>query len=198
LRLLRSVARGDLPRNDKKESVKDVIASPALCETKRGAWQSQVEEFLTDRYMSRRLFRLKKLTPQALCALDTFMRRAALSHQLRVRKRGNAVDLSSQNYSVRAISRALKVTERSVWTWLHKYEQQGVAGLLDRPRHVSLAPDQITELMRLRYPSAPKIFKKARAWSYPKLTRWLKEKWGINLSPERLGQIIRLRMRTGN
>ena len=59
-----------------------------------------------------------------------------LSHQAigRVALRAQMVLLSARGFSVPQIAAIHECGEDVVRTWLHRYEQQGVAGLEDEPR----------------------------------------------------------------
>lgn len=150
--------------------------------------------------MSRSHFHLKPLSEQATKDLASFMGQTARQRQVRVRKRGSAVHWSARGLTVQQISRNLGVTEQSVWRWLHNFQRSGVNGLLDPVPRSALTPDQMVEITRLRFPMhkskrTGKLRVQENKISYRKIAAWIKSKWGVSLSYERVRQIIRKNLR---
>lgn len=150
--------------------------------------------------MSRSHFHLEPLSEQASKALASFMGQTARQRQVRVRKRGNAVYWSARGLTVQEISRDLGVTEQSVWRWLHNFQRLGVTGLLDPPPRGVLTPDQVAEITRLKFPMhqskrTGKLRVQENKISYRQITAWIKSRWGVALSHERVRQIIRKNLR---
>ncbi|MBI1880686.1 MAG: helix-turn-helix domain-containing protein [Chloroflexi bacterium] len=52
----------------------------------------------------------------------------------RVSERIHFVLLSSRGYSAPKIAEVFAYDEETVWTWLNRYQQDGLVSLLDRPR----------------------------------------------------------------
>lgn len=75
--------------------------------------------------------RFLSLKPAQLAELDSMMQ--SKSCDKRTFRRVQSVKLNALGYSIRQISDLLGVHYNSVYNWLTRYEQAGVAGLQDRP-----------------------------------------------------------------
>lgn len=135
------------------------------------------------------------LNRRELAELNSFMEAMLRQRprKFKARRRAQAIWWSHQGWTVQKISRHYGLAESTVWLWLSRYRQQGVAGLLSKPwrRPQRLNPRRIKELFKVWRKSPATVGLKARPWTYPLLARWVKKKWGIRLSDKRLGQIIR-------
>ena len=113
--------------------------------------------------------------------------------KLHARLRANALWNSSElGWTVEQIARNLNRSTRIIYSWLRQYKKKGIAGLYDKQKHRSLTREQIKEMMRVSCWADVKNFK--LRWSFRKIADWVKEKWGIKLSPERIRQMIRNRL----
>lgn len=148
--------------------------------------------------MPKRPFFLK-LDRSEIAKLHDFMSRMAGKRNWRARRRGSAVWWSHQSRRVREIAQTLSCSTRSVYTWLNRFREKGIAGLSDPPRPVKLKPDQVNQLVEVSHWSALGNKKRREEyrmrWSFHKITRWIKDQWGINLSPERVRQIVWQKLR---
>ena len=133
-----------------------------------------------------------KLSPSELTALDDFMQQMILRHKFRVRLRGNAIWMSSEQHkTVEQIARLLHKSKRSVYSWLKRYKEKGIDGLKDDDS--KLTREQISRMMEISHRSKPirRGWERKIRWSYRRIAGWVKEQWGITISHERLRQIIR-------
>ena len=146
--------------------------------------------------MARSHFKLQPLSPAGRSTLEAFLQQTARKSQVRLRKRGNAIWLASQGQTVQKISRVLGVSERSIWNWLHNYQQKGMAGIMDQPVRHKLTQEQIGQLIKLRYPFLPKNYREDKSWSYRRLSEWVRENWQVVISSQRLVQIMHQWCRT--
>ncbi|MBI4833663.1 MAG: helix-turn-helix domain-containing protein [Planctomycetes bacterium] len=125
-----------------------------------------------------------------ITTLEHFMKKA----DFRTRKRAQAVWLSHNMKTVEQISKELNCSEKAVYTWLMKYKKYGIKSLSARDRKKKLAPEQLDELISLSgwsfIHSKGKSKQWEARWSFKKMSLWIKDKWGITLSPERVRQII--------
>ena len=85
---------------------------------------------------------VKKLTPDEIITLNEMHK----NHPLHLtRKRSHAILLSAEDYSVPMICSIYNVCRQTVSTWLSKWEEQGLVGLVDLPgrgRHSILTEEQ--------------------------------------------------------
>jgi len=138
---------------------------------------------------------IKNLTGEDKAQIRSFIKDAIKLSKRRYVKRGKAILLANQGKTIKQISTELDVCAQSVWNWLTKYRESGLDGLndLEHPPHPPgrLNPEQIDKIVTMRYPGYPKRVKKYdRAWSFRKMSRWIKEEWGVTLSYERIRQIL--------
>jgi DNA-binding transcriptional ArsR family regulator len=70
------------------------------------------------------------LDDKAKTEVVSFMQEAERRRAFRVRRRGNAVLLSNQGWTMQQISRQFKVSLRTVRNWLHRFRQAGVVGFI--------------------------------------------------------------------
>lgn len=74
--------------------------------------------------------RFVTLTDEQQQELDEFV----WSHVWRIARRGRAILLSNQGFTIEELATIFDVTERSIRNWFDDYEAEGVQGLKDRPR----------------------------------------------------------------
>ncbi|MBI4712423.1 MAG: helix-turn-helix domain-containing protein [Planctomycetes bacterium] len=141
--------------------------------------------------MSRRHIFIK-LNESELKELQEFASEMAREKKLNTRRRANALAWSfQQGWSVQQIARDLNRTPRTIYNWFKRYKQKGIAGLYDKPRPAKLTNVQIIEMMRTNHWIYTDDKTYQMRWSFQKMAKWVKEKWGIELSAERIRQIIR-------
>lgn len=86
------------------------------------------------------------LTPEQQAELEAVMQHRACDK--RYWKRLYSVQLNAQGYSLADISELLAVHYNSVYSWIRRYEKDGVGGLKDRP--ISGRPPLLSEADRQR------------------------------------------------
>ncbi len=126
-----------------------------------------------------------RLTTVQRTELESFMR-AVVSRNppdRQARRRAQAIWYSSQGKSVQEISQHYGCAKSAVWSWFAAYRRSGVKGLLSRP-----VSKQLTQLQRDKLRQMKRQTKEC--WTYPGLALWVKKKWGITISPRRLGQLL--------
>jgi transposase len=146
--------------------------------------------------MSRKPFFIR-LDEPAKIEVVTFMQETAHRHAFRVRRRGNAVLLSHQGWTMNQIARQFRVSVRTVRTWLQHFRAKGIASLYDPARPRSLSPEQENRLFdisqRAKLIKARRPLKK-RLPSLRYLARWTKQHYGITLSAMQISRIIRRKL----
>ncbi len=139
-----------------------------------------------------------RLNDKAKAEVVAFMHEATLKYTFRTRRRGNAVLLSSQGWTMKQISRQFKVSTRTVREWFHRFREKGATGLADPPRPCSLTPEQETQLFKTS--QRARLLKKThrrieKLPSYQQLTQWVKQQYGIRLSVMQINRIVRRKLR---
>ncbi|MDB5971458.1 MAG: transposase [Hydrocarboniphaga sp.] len=126
--------------------------------------------------------------------LQDEVRRSAVS---RYDHRLHGVLLVSQGLSCSEVGRLLGKSVRSVQYWVHRFEQDGVAGLIEgqRPgRPGRLDRDQLRALSALLREPPSAVGLNARFWSGKLLAQFLEREWEMLLGPR---QCQRLCQRLG-
>ena len=146
--------------------------------------------------MSQRHILIKLERPE-LYALNQFISDMAVKGNNRARVRGQVIWFSHQNHIPRDIAQRLNCPLKSVYKWLRIYRKSGLKGLSDKTRQAKLTPDQINEIMGISNwaGSLDNQKKYQQRWPFRKIARWIKDKWNINLSHERVRQIVKKKMR---
>ena len=123
--------------------------------------------------------------------LTAFMNKMALKGNLRAKLRGKAVWLSHRFRKVKQIAEELTCSTRSVYTWLRRYREKGLAGLAEPVKPTKLTSEQINQILKIgNYLTAVMSKKYVRTWSYQKMAEWVRDQWQITISAERIRQII--------
>lgn len=129
---------------------------------------------------------------QAECArLTFFMNKMALKGNLRAKLRAQAVWLSHRFRKVNQIAEQLNCSSRSVYTWLRRYQEKGLAGLSEPAKPAKLTPEQVNQILKIgNYLAAARSKKYMPTWSYQKTAGWVRDQWQITISAERIRQIV--------
>ena len=140
-----------------------------------------------------------KLTPAEKQAVEDFIQKMARAINHRARGRGWAILVSAQGWTIREICNHHRVSPRTVRDWFHRFQKYGLSSLYYRPRPRSLTVEQENRL--LEFSQRAKLLQlkartKIRALrqvmpTYRQCTEWVRQNYGISLSPERVRQIVR-------
>jgi transposase len=103
----------------------------------------------------------------------------------RVALRAQMVLLSSRGYSVPQIAAIFEVGEDVVRTWLHRFQQDGPAGLADRPRPGRPPKDHLARpIVDTQMRNSPRANGLVQAcWTVGLLATFLATRFGLVLSP---------------
>ena len=127
------------------------------------------------------MVRIGSLSAEQRRALMGLRRRAVG----RVALRAQMVLLSARGYTVPQIAQIFEVGEDVVRTWLHRYEQAGLAGLEDRPRPGGPPRDRlarpIVDTQASNSPGAVGLVQSC--WTVGLLAAFLLARFGLALSP---------------
>jgi len=150
-----------------------------------------ISVFLKGILMSRRHIFIK-LSEAELKELQEFASEMARKKKLNTRRRANALAWSFQpGLTVEQIAKSLNRTPRTIYNWFKRFKEKGIVGLYNKHRPSKLTNAQIIEMMRISHwiYTDDKSYK--MRWSFQKIAGWVKGKWGVKLSAERIRQIIR-------
>lgn len=141
--------------------------------------------------MSKEYF-VHKLTDQDIRRLKEFDREIA---NTRVHDRVRAVLLSHKRYNLNRLSHIMDLNRDDVSKWLKRYEQEGVTGLLDRPR--SGRPAKITQqhirLMLEVIERSPRLYgyNHRSQWDCNLLSLYLRKRTKVAISDEWVRLLLR-------
>jgi len=133
-----------------------------------------------------------ELDKSAMGELSQFMHRMALKKKWRARRRASAVYSSYKYRMAGQIAQELGCSVVSVYDWLKRYKQHGLAGIADKTPPTKLTPQQVDEIMKISgWSSAYRSGKdRQKAWSFRRITQWIKDNWNITISYERVRQMV--------
>ncbi|MBI4835323.1 MAG: helix-turn-helix domain-containing protein [Planctomycetes bacterium] len=133
------------------------------------------------------------LSDDELKELKELMRDLALKKKFRMRLRCNALFMSNQCKTVRQISHELNRSTRTVYQWLKRYRQKGIAGIMPRDYSRKLNREQLHELLKesLWYLVGAHTKEFHKRWTFREMSEWVYKRWDITLSPNRMRQIVR-------
>lgn len=92
-----------------------------------------------------------------------------------------------------AIARRLDLTRPTVYTWIHRFTAQGVAGLEDRPRcgcPPTYAADQKAEVIATALTDPQTLGLPFGCWTLDRLQLYLNEQRGIAIKRSRIDEIL--------
>jgi len=113
---------------------------------------------------------------------------------VRVFRRAQAVLEVVKGKPMRAVSREYNFSYHALWTWVHRFKENGIEGLQDRPRtgrpkkvtaEVERVVVELIENDPLEYNS---IYSQ---WTCSELLRVVEEKTGVRISRETLRTILK-------
>lgn len=110
-----------------------------------------------------------------------------------LRSRCHMVLLSHQGLSARAVGRLVRVAGQTVINWIRRYEGEGVKGLYTRPRPGR--PPRATAEYRDKLEKVVRVSPRVMGldfsnWTTRNLAQYLGETSGIQLSRQRVGELL--------
>ena len=117
-------------------------------------------------------------------SVEELKKAAKAEQRAKPRLRLQAVILALQGQSASTIAQALGTTERSVYSWLGRYNRDGLAALPDAPRPgrpLRLTPEQL-ECFRARLEAGPRPKDGVCSLRGVDLQRILQEEFGVTYS----------------
>ena len=130
---------------------------------------------------------------QALPALDTFLKQ---TKEARIFRRAQAVREVVQGHRLQTVSDSLHFTYSALRKWVHRFANQGVQGLVDRPRPGR--PPKVTcelahHLDRLVDQDPLQHGSSHSQWSCQELASVLTRQTGVHLSRESVRAVLKKR-----
>jgi len=136
-----------------------------------------------------------------LATLQHFGKRMAVKGDMHAFCRCNAILFSHQKETVKQIAGSLGRSERSIYKWLKRYREKGINGIAPRAYPTKLTEEQVNQLLKVSHYSGPWKNRKEyeKRWSFRRMAKWVKDNWNIEISDERVRQIVyRYALREGS
>jgi len=108
-------------------------------------------------------------------------------------ERAKIVWLSRQGKRVPAIAKELQVAEKTVRLWLKRFNDQGIDGLLDRPRSghpPTYTPEQVSEVIAAALSKPQELGQPFANWTLDRLETYLNEVKGIPIKRSRIDELL--------
>ncbi|MBI4834219.1 MAG: helix-turn-helix domain-containing protein [Planctomycetes bacterium] len=140
-----------------------------------------------------RKHKFAEIDQSAMGSLSAYMKKMALEGNIRARTRAQAVYFSYKYLTVAQIAQQMNRSPNTVYMWLRKYREKGLAGIMDKTPPTKLAPAQVDEMMKASgWDKAHKDGRTyQRAWPLRKIAQWIKDRWNIKLSHEGVRKILK-------
>ena len=108
-------------------------------------------------------------------------------------KRTQIIWLASQGQCTSEIARELKVSERMVRNRLHRFNEQGLAGLEEAPRSgrpVTYTPEEVSSIIHIALCNPRDLGEDYATWTLDRLVDYLHRVKGIRMQRSRISEIF--------
>ncbi len=137
------------------------------------------------------MLRLRELTVEETAALKRLAH--ARTEAARVVERASIIWLASQGERVAAIARRLGISEATARLWLKRFNQEGLAGLADRPRSgapPTYSPEQVGEVLAASLTNPSALGLPFGCWTLDRLEAYLNEERDLPIKRSRIGELL--------
>jgi transposase len=134
---------------------------------------------------------LRELTPEECMTLERLAH--SRTAEARLVERAQIILATLHGERPSAIARRLHLTRPTVYTWIHRFNACGVAGLQDRPRcgcPPTYAADQKAELIATALTDPQTLGLPFGCWTLDRLQTYLNEQRGIAIKRSRIDEIL--------
>ena len=107
--------------------------------------------------------------------------------------RARIIWLASQGQCTSEIARELKVSERMVRNRLHRFNEQGLAGLEEAPRSgrpVTYTPEEVSSIIQIALSNPRDLGEDYATWTLDRLVDYLHRVKGIRMKRSRISEIF--------
>jgi transposase len=111
----------------------------------------------------------------------------------RLVERAQMVWYASQGERVPALARRLSLNERTLRSWLKRFNERGLAGLEDQPRpgrRPTYAPEVVGELLATALTDPKALGQSFGCWTVRRLETYLNEERGIPIKRSRIDELL--------
>jgi transposase len=108
-------------------------------------------------------------------------------------KRAQIIWLASQGRATPEIAKQLNVSERMVRNRLHRFNEQGLAGLEEAPRSgrpVTYTPEEVSSIIQTALSNPRDVGEDYASWTLDRLVEHLQQVKGIRMQRSRISEIF--------
>ncbi len=108
-------------------------------------------------------------------------------------ERAQVVEAALKGTPVEDIAAQLHLARGSVYLWLHRFEERGIAGLEDHPRGgrpPTYSPEQVSQIIATALSDPQKLGLPYASWTLDRLASYLAEHQGITMKRSRLDEVL--------
>lgn len=136
-------------------------------------------------------FRIRELTHEEQAAIEPLAH--SRTAPARLVERARMVWFAHQGERVPAIARRLELDERTVRLWLKRFQEQGLAGLQDRPRSgrpATYTAETVGDVLATAATNPQQLGLPFGSWTLDRLQAYLNEEKGILIKRSRIDDLI--------
>lgn len=108
-------------------------------------------------------------------------------------ERARVVQAALEGAPVEEIAVRLGLARNTVYLWLHRFEQRGLAGLEDAPREgrpPTYSREQVSEIVATALTDPQVLDLPFQSWTLDRLVAYLREQKGIGMQRSRLNEVL--------
>lgn len=112
---------------------------------------------------------------------------------VRLVERAKIIHAASQGKSIAQVVKELKLSPNTVRKWWKRFEQQGLAGLEDAPRHgapTHYTAEQKAQVIQAARTRPSELGLPYRSWTFERLAVYVQEQLGIPIKKTRVFEIL--------
>jgi transposase len=109
-------------------------------------------------------------------------------------ERATVVVAALEGTGVGAIAKRFRLSPATVYLWLHRFEEHGLAGLADQPRGgrpPTYTPEQVSQIIATALTAPQSLGRSFASWTLDRLAAYLAEEKGITMKRSRLDELLR-------
>jgi transposase len=136
-------------------------------------------------------FSLRKLTSKERRAIQIFA--SSRTTEARLVERARIITLAAQGLNPSQIARELGISRPTVYTWIRRFNLQGVEGLEDQPRSgrpATYPPEQVAAVLAAAMTDPQTLGLPFGSWTLDRLQAYLNEKKKIPIKRSRIDEIL--------
>ena len=134
---------------------------------------------------------LRELTPQERQAVEELAR--SRTAESRLVERAQIILAAAQGQRVSTIARDLGVSRPMIYTWITRFNVQGLDALPDQPRSgrpATYPPEQVAEVLAAALTNPQQLGLPFGSWTLDRLQAYLNEQKAIPIKRSRIGEIL--------